>query len=119
MCGIVGFTGTRAAAPLLLEGLKRLEYRGYDSAGIAVMGETLERLGIWYTGGKNAPYIWMACPERFTSWEFFDTLLREVQVVGTPGEGFGKCGEGYFRFSAFGNSADTAEAMHRMEVLLG
>ena len=46
-----------------------------------VMGETLERLGIWYTGGKNAPYIWMACPERFTSWEFFDTLLREVQVV--------------------------------------
>ena len=84
-----------------------------------VMGETLERLGIWYTGGKNAPYIWMACPERFTSWEFFDTLLREVQVVGTPGEGFGKCGEGYFRFSAFGNSADTAEAMHRMEQLLG
>lgn len=84
-----------------------------------VMGETLSRLGIWYTGGKNAPYIWMACPERFTSWEFFDTLLREVQVVGTPGEGFGQCGEGYFRFSAFGNSADTAEAMHRMEQLLG
>lgn len=84
-----------------------------------VMGETLSRLGIWYTGGKNAPYIWMACPDRFTSWEFFDTLLREAQVVGTPGEGFGKCGEGYFRFSAFGNSADTAEAMHRMEQLLG
>lgn len=84
-----------------------------------VMGETLSRLGIWYTGGNNAPYIWMACPDRFTSWEFFDTLLREAQVVGTPGEGFGKCGEGYFRFSAFGNSADTAEAMHRMEQLLG
>ena len=84
-----------------------------------VMGETLERLGIWYTGGKNAPYIWMACPERFTSWEFFDTLLREVQVVGTPGEGFGQCGEGYFRFSAFGSPADTAEAMRRMEKLLG
>ena len=84
-----------------------------------VMGETLERLGIWYTGGKNAPYIWMACPDRFTSWEFFDTLLREAQVVGTPGEGFGKCGEGYFRFSAFGSPADTAEAMRRMEKLFG
>ncbi len=83
-----------------------------------VMGETLERLGIWYTGGKNAPYIWMACPDRFTSWEFFDTLLREAQVVGTPGEGFGKCGEGYFRFSAFGSPEDTAEAMRRMEKLL-
>ena len=84
-----------------------------------VMGQALDRLGIWYTGGKNAPYIWMACPDRFTSWEFFDTLLREVQVVGTPGEGFGKCGEGYFRFSAFGSPADTAEAMRRMEELLG
>ena len=83
-----------------------------------VMGEALDRLGIWYTGGKNAPYIWMACPKRFTSWEFFDTLLREIQVVGTPGEGFGACGEGYFRFSAFGDPADTAEAMRRMETLL-
>ena len=60
----------------------------------------------------------MACPKRFTSWEFFDTLLRETQVVGTPGEGFGACGEGYFRFSAFGDPADTAEAMRRMETLL-
>ena len=84
-----------------------------------VMGEALDRLGIWYTGGKNAPYVWMACPKRFTSWEFFDTLLREIQVVGTPGEGFGACGEGYFRFSAFGNPADTAEAMARMEQLFG
>ena len=83
-----------------------------------VMGEALDRLGIWYTGGKNAPYIWMACPKPFTSWEFFDTLLREIQVVGTPGEGFGACGEGYFRFSAFGDPADTAEAMRRMETLL-
>ena len=84
-----------------------------------VMGEALDRLGIWYTGGKNAPYVWMACPGHFTSWEFFDTLLREIQVVGTPGEGFGRCGEGYFRFSAFGSPADTAEAMRRMEKLFG
>ena len=83
-----------------------------------VMGEALSRLGIWYTGGKNAPYIWMACPKGYGSWEFFDLLLREIQVVGTPGEGFGACGEGYFRFSAFGDPADTAEAMRRIEKLL-
>ncbi len=84
-----------------------------------VMGEALDRLGIWYTGGKNAPYIWMRCPEGQGSWGFFDRLLREVQVVGTPGEGFGACGEGYFRFSAFGSPADTREAMGRLEKLLG
>ena len=83
-----------------------------------VMGQTLSRLGIWYTGGKNAPYIWMACPKGYGSWEFFDLLLREIQVVGTPGEGFGACGEGYFRFSAFGDPTDTAEAMCRLEKLL-
>ncbi len=84
-----------------------------------VMGGALKRLGVWFTGGTNAPYVWMACPGGFTSWSFFDTLLREIQVVGTPGEGFGSCGEGYFRFSAFGDPADTAEAMERMEKLLG
>lgn len=83
-----------------------------------VMGQTLSRLGIWYTGGKNAPYIWMACQKGYGSWEFFDLLLREIQVVGTPGEGFGACGEGYFRFSAFGDPTDTAEAMCRLEKLL-
>ena len=83
-----------------------------------IMADTLDRLGIWYTGGKNAPYIWMRCPEPYSSWEFFDHLLREVQVIGTPGEGFGACGEGYFRFSAFGDPADTREAMDRLAVLL-
>ncbi len=84
-----------------------------------VMGETLDRLGIWYTGGKNAPYIWMHCPEGWGSWAFFDRLLTDIQVVGTPGEGFGACGEGYFRFSAFGSPEDTREAMGRLEELLG
>ena len=82
------------------------------------MAETLDRLGIWYTGGRNAPYIWMQCPKGFTSWAFFDILLHEIQVVGTPGEGFGACGEGYFRFSAFGSPEDTREAMARLEELL-
>ena len=83
-----------------------------------IMAETLDRLGIWYTGGRNAPYIWMQCPDGVGSWEFFDTLLHKIQVVGTPGEGFGKCGEGYFRFSAFGSPEDTKTAMERIELLL-
>jgi len=83
-----------------------------------VLMEALDACGIWYCGGKNAPYIWMKCPEGFGSWEFFDHLLNEVQIVGTPGEGFGACGEGYFRFSTFGDPEDTKTAAERMKQLL-
>ena len=84
-----------------------------------VLTEALDELGIWYTGGKNAPYIWLKCPNGMGSWEFFDYLLNEVQVVGTPGEGFGACGEGYFRFSTFGSPEDTKEVARRLVKLLG
>ena len=84
-----------------------------------VLTEALDELGIWYTGGKNAPYIWLKCPNGMDSWEFFDYLLNEVQVVGTPGEGFGACGEGYFRFSTFGSPEDTKEAARRLVKMLG
>ena len=84
----------------------------------ALLMEALDSLGIWYTGGKNAPYIWMKCPDDMGSWEFFDYLLNEIQVVGTPGEGFGSCGEGYFRFSTFGSPEDTQEAAKRLVSLL-
>ena len=84
-----------------------------------VLMEALDTLGIWYTGGKNAPYIWLKCPNGMGSWEFFDYLLNEIQVVGTPGEGFGACGEGYFRFSTFGSPEDTKEAARRLCELLG
>ena len=83
-----------------------------------VLMESLDQLGIWYCGGKNAPYIWMKCPDGMGSWEFFDYLLQEIQVVGTPGEGFGACGEGYFRFSTFGSPEDTKEAARRLAELL-
>ncbi len=83
-----------------------------------ILMKALDELGIWYCGGKNAPYIWMKCPNNMGSWEFFDYLLNEVQVVGTPGEGFGACGEGYFRFSTFGNPEDTKEAANRLLNLL-
>lgn len=84
----------------------------------ASLMKTLDELGIWYCGGKNAPYIWMECPNGMGSWEFFDYLLREIQVVGTPGEGFGACGSGYFRLSTFGSPADTREAARRLAQLL-
>ena len=84
-----------------------------------VLMKALDKLGIWYTGGKNAPYIWLECPNGMGSWEFFDLLLEKVQIVGTPGEGFGKCGEGYFRFSTFGDPDDTAKAAELLLGLLG
>ena len=83
-----------------------------------VLMQALDQLGIWYGGGKNAPYIWMKCPRGMKSWEFFDYLLQEIQVVGTPGEGFGACGEGYFRFSTFSSPEDTKEAAKRIVKLL-
>ena len=83
-----------------------------------VLMKALDQLGIWYCGGKNAPYIWMKCPNGMGSWEFFDYLFHEIQVVGTPGEGFGACGEGYFRFSTFGSPEDTKEAAERLVKLL-
>ena len=78
----------------------------------------LDECGVKYTGGVNAPYIWMKCPKNLNSWAFFDLLLNEIQVVGTPGEGFGKAGEGFFRFSTFGSREDTVESAERLKKLL-
>ena len=89
----------------------------YKNNAKVLMG-VLDELGIWYCGGKNAPYIWMQCPNGMGSWDFFDYLLSEIQVVGTPGQGFGSCGEGYIRFSTFGSPEDTAEASRRLKKLL-
>jgi LL-diaminopimelate aminotransferase len=83
-----------------------------------VLMAALDEAGIRYWGGRNAPYIWMECPEGMGSWQFFDLLLHRIQVVGTPGEGFGACGEGFFRFSTFGDPDDTAEAARRLLHLL-
>ncbi|HIT65420.1 MAG TPA: LL-diaminopimelate aminotransferase [Candidatus Ventrimonas merdavium] len=83
-----------------------------------VLMDALDAAGVWYCGGKNAPYIWMQCPDGMGSWEFFDELLHKIQVVGTPGEGFGACGEGYFRFSTFGSPEDTKIAAERLLELL-
>ena len=90
----------------------------YYKDNARILTNVLDTLGIWYCGGKNAPYIWLRCPDGADSWSFFDRLLNEIQVVGTPGEGFGACGEGYFRFSTFGSREDTADAADRILTLL-
>ena len=80
------------------------------------IAEGLDKLGIRYTGGKNSPYIWLECPNQMSSWDFFDFLLEKAQVVGTPGVGFGPAGEGYFRLSAFGSTADCKEALSLIHI---
>ena len=79
-----------------------------------VLMDALDEMGAWYCGGKNAPYLWLKCPSGMDSWALFDRLLNEIQVVGTPGEGFGACGKGYFRLSTFGDPQDTIEAARRL-----
>lgn len=83
-----------------------------------IMTDSLDALGLFYTGGKNSPYIWFKCPNNMDSWEFFDKLLEEVQVVGTPGAGFGKNGKNFFRLTAFNTKENTEEAMRRLEKLV-
>ena len=78
----------------------------------------MDELGIWYTGGTNSPYIWLKCPNNMKSWDFFDLLLEQANVVGTPGAGFGNNGEGFFRLTAFGNRENTQEAVERIKNLL-
>lgn len=89
----------------------------YYQENAKVISSTLDEMGIKYTGGKNSPYIWLKCPDGMDSWEFFDYLLKEANVVGTPGSGFGENGEGWFRLTAFGDKDKTVEAMKRIKNL--
>jgi LL-diaminopimelate aminotransferase len=87
-----------------------------DNAKIIKKG--IESLGLVAFGGVNAPYIWVKCPKGLTSWDFFDKLLNEAHVVGTPGAGFGKMGEGYFRLSAFGHRENVEKAVRNIQAKL-
>ncbi len=90
----------------------------YYRDNASIITETMDRLHIYYTGGKNSPYIWLKCPGDMDSWSFFDKLLNEAYVVGTPGAGFGKSGEKFFRLTAFSTHENTREAMDRFEKLV-
>ena len=83
-----------------------------------LISDTLDGYGIRYTGGQHSPYIWFECPGGMNSWDFFDLLLNEVQVVGTPGEGFGVSGANFFRLTSFNNYRNTKEAMERFKKLM-
>lgn len=108
-----------AAAVFTEEGLAQIgENLAYYRENARIIADCMDRCGIFYTGGKNSPYIWLKCPDGMKSWEFFDYLLREAQVVGTPGSGFGRNGEGYFRLTAFGGRENTLEACERLYRLL-
>ena len=101
------------------EGMKEIQQNlDYYRANAAVIAAALDEAGVWYCGGKNSPYIWLRCPNEMGSWEFFDWLLEHAHVVGTPGEGFGPCGKGYFRLTAFGDAERTKEAAARIKAAL-
>ena len=90
----------------------------YYQQNAKILMDALDECGITYFGGKNSPYIWLKCPNGMGSWEFFDKLLEEANVVGTPGEGFGENGKGYLRLTSFSTHENTREAMERLKRLL-
>ncbi len=109
-----------AAAVFTEEGQAQIqETLAYYKENAKVLAKTLDELGIWYTGGKNSPYLWLKCPNNMDSWTFFDYLLENANVVGTPGAGFGKNGDKFFRLTAFGDKQKTIEAAERIKNLLG
>lgn len=117
--GVAYIVQRGAAAVFAPEGMKEIqENLDYYRQNAAVIAAALDAAGVWYCGGKNSPYLWLRCPGGMGSWEFFDWLLETAHVVGTPGEGFGPCGKGYFRLTAFGDAEKTREAAARITAAL-
>jgi len=107
-----------AKAVYSIEGQREIkESIKYYLKNAGIVRKSMEDIGLKVYGGVNSPYIWVKTPENMDSWEFFDLLLNEVNVVGTPGVGFGPSGEGYFRLTAFNTLENTKEAMNRISKL--
>ncbi|MCL1853946.1 MAG: LL-diaminopimelate aminotransferase [Peptococcaceae bacterium] len=107
-----------AAAVFTEEGARQI--RGHIDmymGNAKIIAQTMAVHGFAYFGGDNSPYIWLQCPAGMTSWQYFDRLLEQANIVGTPGSGFGANGEGFFRLTAFGSHANTVEAMERFQTL--
>jgi len=101
------------------EGLKQIkENLSYYQENAKIIADTMIECGIKFTGGINSPYIWFKCPNGMGSWEFFDYMLNQIGVVGTPGEGFGKNGAGWFRLTSFGDRQNTIDAMELFKQLI-
>ncbi len=108
-----------AEAAFSEEGMEQcMENIGYYKENARIISNKLSELNIRYYGGVNSPYIWFECPNDMESWDFFDYMLEKIQVVGTPGAGFGKNGTRYFRLTSFGSRENTKEAMQRFGDLL-
>ena len=117
--GVSYITQMGAAAVFTEEGERQIrENIDYYRQNAKIIADCLDELCIWYTGGKHSPYIWLKCPDGMDSWTFFDYLLENANVVGTPGSGFGKNGEGFFRLTAFGTHENTERACARIKALL-
>ena len=116
----VPYVVQRGAAAVFTEsGMAEIQANlDYYRQNAKVIADALDECGVWYCGGKNSPYIWLRCPGNMKSWEFFDWLLENCGVVGTPGVGFGECGEGYFRLTAFGDAEKTKMAAERIKTAI-
>ena len=109
-----------AEAVFTIEGEKQIkENIAFYKENAKILADALDKLGIYYTGGKNSPYLWLECPHGLKSWDMFDLLLDKAQIVGTPGVGFGEAGKGYFRFSSFASREDCELAAKRLCQLFG
>ena len=109
-----------AEAALSAEGLKQsAENLDYYLENAKIISNVLTEIDIWHTGGVDAPYIWLKCPNGMSSWSFFDNLLEKANVVGTPGAGYGNQGEGFFRLTAFASRENTVKAMNRIREAFG
>ena len=116
--GVSYVTQKGAEAALSAEGQHQLRLNlKYYKDNAKILADALKEMNIWFIGGKNSPYIWLKCPNNMKSWEFFDLLLEEANIVGTPGAGFGTNGEGYFRLTSFGSREDVLEAVKRLKML--
>ncbi len=114
--GVSYVTQKGAAAALSKEGqVQTKELVAYYQRNAKILANAMKTLGVWFTGGENSPYVWFKCPGKMTSWEFFYYLLESVNIVGTPGSGFGKNGEDFFRLSAFGDYQNILEAVNRLK----
>ena len=116
--GVSYVTQKGAAASLSGHGLEDCKVNiAYYKRNAAALAEVFKSKGIYFTGGVNSPYIWLECPDNMGSWEFFDLLLNKYGIVGTPGEGFGENGKGYFRLTAFGSYENTLKACEFFKTL--
>ena len=114
--GVAYIVQKGAEAIFSQEGEKQIkENLNYYKENAKIICQTLDEMNVFYTGGKNSPYIWFETINTNDSWEFFDVLLNKLNIVGTPGEGFGKNGKNFFRLTAFGEKQETIKAMEKLK----